>query len=122
MAIHKRPMNGLLAGLYEFPNACGHPDADEIPAVLGMNPGCIKTVTPLPAAKHVFSHVEWHMTGYRVVVDEAAADPVFPGGREEGKGVADEAAAGDWFFVSREQLASSYAIPNAFQAYTALVG
>ena len=81
------------------------------------------------------------MTGYRVVLDEAAAnplfpggreegegaadetaDPVFPGGREEGKGAADEAAAGDWFFVSRELLASSYAIPNAFQAYTALVG
>lgn len=85
VAIRKRPMNGLLAGLYEFPNACGHPDADAIPSVLGMAPLWIKSITPLPAAKHVFSHVEWHMTGYRVVLDEAAADPLFPGGREEGK-------------------------------------
>ena len=65
VAIRKRPMNGLLAGLYEFPNACGHPDADAIPSVLGMAPLWIKSITPLPAAKHVFSHVEWHMTGYR---------------------------------------------------------
>ena len=122
VAIRKRPMNGLLAGLYEFPNACGHPDADAIPSVLGMAPLWIKSITPLPAAKHVFSHVEWHMTGYRVVLDEAAADPLFPGGREEGEGAADETPDAGWFFVSRELLASSYAIPNAFQAYTALVG
>ena len=62
------------------------------------------------------------MTGYRVVLDETAADPLFPGGREEGEGAADETPDAGWFFVSRELLASSYAIPNAFQAYTALVG
>ncbi len=27
-------------------------------------------VQELPEAKHIFSHIEWHMTGYEVIVDE----------------------------------------------------
>ena len=27
-------------------------------------------IRPLEKAKHIFSHIEWHMTGYEVIVDE----------------------------------------------------
>ncbi len=27
-------------------------------------------IQELPEAKHIFSHIEWHMTGYEVTVDE----------------------------------------------------
>lgn len=105
VAIRRRPAAGLLAGLYELPNVEGRPGGDEILELLGLRPEWVKRMAPLPAAKHVFSHVEWHMTGYRLKVD-----------------VPEDACDGDWFFTTREKLASVYAIPNAFQAYTSLIG
>lgn len=68
-AVDKRPHEGLLAGMYEFPNTLGHLSAEEAAdAVLAM--GLTPTdVRPVGEAKHVFSHVEWHMTGYKITVD-----------------------------------------------------
>ena len=69
-AVRKRPARGLLAGMYEFPNVEGHLTREEVIGYgkkLGLAPIRVK---PLPAAKHIFSHVEWHMIGYEVLVDE----------------------------------------------------
>ena len=51
-ALRKRPDKGLLAGLWEFPN-----DTEREPPEGGE---------PCGEAVHVFTHVEWHMTGYLV--------------------------------------------------------
>lgn len=70
MAIRKRPDTGLLAGLYEFPNVEGHLKQKEVieyAKSLGLTPVRVKK---LPDAKHIFSHVEWQMKGYEVIVDE----------------------------------------------------
>ena len=70
IAIRKRPGKGLLAGLYEFPNVDGHLSMDEAAAYckkIGLAPVRIR---PLDSAKHIFSHIEWHMTGYEIIVDE----------------------------------------------------
>ena len=70
LAVRKRPGKGLLAGLYEFPNLTGHLSMDEVTAYskeIGLAPIRIR---PLEKAKHIFSHIEWHMTGYEVIVDE----------------------------------------------------
>lgn len=104
VAIRKRPMEGLLAALYELPNVEGRLSPGEVAEALGLGQEAPREVTPLPRAKHVFSHVEWHMTGYRVVLGQ--------------KGECDPG----WLMVSREELASTYALPNAFQAYTSLIG
>ena len=96
MAIRKRPPRGLLASLYELPNIEGKASAAEVPME-------VESVEPLPEAKHVFSHVEWHMTGYRVVLKKAE-EPL------------------SCFMVSREELEHTYALPNAFNAYTKLIG
>ena len=66
--LHKRPSKGLLAGLYELPNLEGQADEEEAIAFArerGLQP---LRVEPLPEAKHIFSHVEWHMTGYMIRV------------------------------------------------------
>lgn len=78
IALRKRPSRGLLAGLWEFPNTIGRLNREEAlhyAESLGFRPLQIRK---LPAAKHVFSHIEWYMTGYRILADEWAPLPQSP--------------------------------------------
>ena len=96
-AIRKRPDQGLLASLYEFPNTDHYLTADEVREYLEKEQGIIvESVEPLGNAKHIFSHVEWHMNGYLVQTDQIP---------------------GQYLAVERQELQNRYAIPNAFQAY-----
>ena len=71
VAIRKRPSEGLLAGLYELPNLEGHLSEDEVlERIRGWGLSPIR-ILPLAGAKHIFSHVEWRMTGYAVSLEEA---------------------------------------------------
>lgn len=104
VALRKRPDTGLLAGMYEFPSLEGHCEEAEVSAYLkeiGLLPIRIRK---LPPAKHVFTHKEWHMTGYLVRVDELAVKG--PGQETEG-----------FVFVEPEQTRRNYPIPSAFAAY-----
>lgn len=99
-AISKRPDSGLLAGLYQLPNVPGHLTSDEVIAFvkkMGLEPLYIET---LPPAKHIFSHIEWRMTGYHVRVSSLEV-PDNP----------------ELIFVERQQSKRQYAIPSAFRAY-----
>ena len=64
-ALHKRADKGLLAGLWELPNTVGKQD---VTAVTERFP--VIAVEELGKAKHIFSHVEWHMTGYYLKLSE----------------------------------------------------
>ena len=105
-AIRKRPAKGLLAGMYEFPNREGRMTYDEVVGYgksLGLTPVRIRK---LGNAKHIFSHVEWHMTGYEILVDELE------------KSMADEnKQKGNIIFAEIRQLQEEYPIPSAFEAY-----
>lgn len=99
-AIHKRPSNGLLAGLYEYPGLDGFCTQQEIidyVESLDMTPIRVQYVGD---AKHVFSHVEWHMKGYVVRVEGIE--------RKKIKGMA---------FISKRESKEKYPIPSAFRAY-----
>ncbi len=99
-AIGKRPDKGLLAGMYELPNYPGHMSRKEVAAYskeIGLMPVRIKN---LPEAKHIFSHVEWHMTGYEVRVDELEKT------NEKG-----------FLFIHPEEIQERYPIPAAFGSY-----
>ncbi len=99
-AVRKRPGKGLLAGMYEFPNVEGHLPRKEVIEYgrkLGLTPVRVKR---LPAAKHIFSHVEWHMIGYEILVDELERE-----------------MKGDVLFASLKDLAEKYPMPSAFEAY-----
>lgn len=101
VAIRKRPGTGLLAGLYEFPNTEGHLTEEETVRYCksaGLSP---LRVRKLEDAKHIFSHVEWHMIGYRVQVDELE--------QMNAEGIE---------FVHPEEIQAAYPIPAAFEAYT----
>ena len=68
VALRRRPQEGLLAGLWEFPHVPGALDeasAARALAAWGIVPtGWRKKLD----AKHIFTHVEWHMTGYLLTV------------------------------------------------------
>ena len=105
-AIRKRPAKGLLAGMYEFPNREGDMDHDEVVEygrTLGLTPIRIKK---LGHAKHIFSHVEWHMTGYEILVDEL--EKSMTGREREKNGI---------IFAEIRQLREEYPMPSAFEAY-----
>ncbi len=105
-AVRKRPDTGLLAGLYEFPGTEGHlkqPEVVRYAKSLGLMPIRVKK---LGSAKHIFSHVEWHMVGYEVIVDELE------------KNVRDQGAApGEIIFAELRELKEHYPMPSAFEAY-----
>ena len=89
VALRRRPARGLLAGLWEFPNELGD---GPLPAEWG-----IEALSDGYAgrAKHIFTHIEWHMTLWTV---EARADRLPPG----------------WVWASGAELEHQYAVPNAF--------
>ncbi len=66
LAIRRRPSKGLLASMWELPGFEGVlSQADAVAATrsLGLEPIRLQ---PLAPSKHIFTHVEWHMTGWRV--------------------------------------------------------
>ena len=103
--LHKRPPQGLLAGLYELPNIEGslsENDAVENVRQMQLDPMYIEV---LADAKHLFSHIEWRMKGYLVRVADAGT---FSG---------DE----DYFLVEKETIRKDFSIPSAFAAYLAYI-
>ena len=98
--IRKRDEGGLLGGMYEFPNTEGKMSPEEVQKKVedkGLIPLYIKEAGK---AKHIFSHIEWHMTGYLIKV----AEP-------------DEKTVKDLIFVSRKETKKDYAIPSAFSTF-----
>ncbi len=70
IVVGKRPDKGLLAGLWEFPNCPGFLDIGQVSArVQGLGYSPIR-IRALPRQVHIFTHVEWHMTGYLVLSEE----------------------------------------------------
>ena len=82
-ALEKRPAKGLLAGLWQFPFFEG--DVPDFGPVLKEK-----------RAKHIFTHVEWRMTG-RLIETERELAP--------------------YIWVGAEELREKYAVPSAFRAF-----
>lgn len=99
IALCKRPDQGLLAGLYEFPCLDGFVDESAIRAYLTDVGLKVATVQRLPDARHLFSHIEWRMQGHAVTLAAPPpADLLFS-------------------FVPLSQVDTKYAIPSAYKAY-----
>lgn len=98
VAIRKREGTGLLASLYEFPNTEGHLDESQLLSFLHVKEG---KIAKLPPSRHIFSHVEWNMTAYRIDLEEVPD--------------------GDYMWVTPEEIKKTYSLPGAFKAYTKLI-
>ncbi len=91
VALRKRPDKGLLAGLWEYPNEregspCPVTGKEEFAA----------------SGKHIFTHIEWHMTAYTL---EAESDALPPG----------------WVWADKAALRELYSLPSAFAPFAHLV-
>lgn len=105
--LHKRPSKGLLAGMYELPSIDGYADEEAVVAEvrrLGFSP---LRIQQRGEAKHIFTHKEWHMKGYGILVEPADFATVSPNEPEDG-----------YVMVSKEETKQDYPIPSAFFAFT----
>lgn len=92
LAVNKRPNSGLLAGLWEFPNILAGDDPQE---QLGVR---LSDIRPLRQAKHIFTHLEWRMTGFSAQTQDD----------------------GYFTWVTQEQLEHEIALPSAFRVYRSI--
>lgn len=102
IALCRRPEKGLLAGMYEFPSMEGHQKEEQVISYLkslGVMPLRIRKLKP---AKHIFTHKEWHMTGYFVRVDELTG-------------------TGEYVFVDPAEIKGKYPVPSAYAAYMDMI-
>lgn len=96
--LHKRSEQGLLARLYEFMTVDGHLNRSAVRKAVEEKGMEVLRIRPLPDARHIFTHQEWHMTGYEVQVS-SFSDP-----------------HETLFFTTKKEL-QNYAIPSAFETY-----
>ena len=68
-AIRRREESGLLAGLWEFPNLPGRLSRQEAADAAARFGAGVLSCEPCGEAKHVFTHIEWHMTGYALELE-----------------------------------------------------
>ena len=95
-AIRRRPEKGLLAGLWELPNVPGTLSREQAVEQLAQWGVGAASIGPLAPSKHIFTHLEWHMTAWAVCAEEES---------------------GNFAWVSRRELSEGYALPYAFKAY-----
>ena len=100
-ALRKRPDKGLLAGLWEFPNMPGKHNVDSLVAEverIGLIP---KEIYRQVEKKHIFTHIEWCMSGIYMEVTERA---------------------GDLCWMTAAQIEKEAALPTAFRQFWEEVG
>lgn len=101
--VRRRPLAGLLAGMWELPHLPGQLKADEALSAVqawGAFPenGQELSSRPLSVHKHVFTHREWRMTGFGF-----RTKPFEP--------------PSGWCWVPMEELRENYAFSAAFFPY-----
>ena len=95
-AIQKRPNKGLLAGLWQFPNAVGRLDTQTIlneVEKMGVKP---REIILQVERKHIFTHIEWDMCGVYLEVTNCG---------------------GDFTWLTAEQINAQIALPTAFRLF-----
>ena len=91
-AIEKRVEKGLLYGMWQFPNREGHFSEKEIRQQFPN----AKSVKKMEFYRHIFTHIEWEMTGYHIIVEEK-----------------DSA----YLWKRADEIRENYAIPGAFRSF-----
>ena len=104
VAIKKRPLTGLLSGLFEPFVLDGKKSAEEVLSFLAASGISPLHLSPLGEAKHLFTHIEWRLSGYEVLLDDTARAAVL-------------ALTDGLFFATREKIDRDFALPSAYAAY-----
>jgi adenine-specific DNA glycosylase len=101
VALRRRPTEGLLAGMYEPHVLSGKLSEGEILAWLAEADVSPLRVIPLGTAKHIFTHLEWHMEGFEIIIPENGVN-LLPQ---------------DLIWAPREEIDAQYPLPSAYAAY-----
>ena len=94
IALEKRPDSGLLSGMYQLPNIEGFLEEAALRETLTSRDLRPLEIVFLRETKHVFTHIDWFMRGWRVRVHH----------KPEG-----------FLWVSPRELQENYALPTAFR-------
>ena len=98
IALQKRPDSGLLAGLWQFPNTEGQLSEKEALSFLRNSLPDAVLLGPLPAAEHIFTHLQWQMTGWLAQTELVLSDTSF-------------------VWVDPEEMEQNYSLPSAFSSF-----
>ncbi|MBQ9085768.1 MAG: A/G-specific adenine glycosylase [Clostridia bacterium] len=96
IALRKRPKEGLLAGLWEFPSLSGKRSVQEIEELLQGKSLAPEHIIPCGDATHIFTHITWNMTGISVQCS---------------------LPSDEFFWFTPDELRRDVAIPTAFRFY-----
>ena len=97
-ALRKRPRSGLLAGLWEYPSLPGTftpQQALDLASDWGCSPSALLKITE---REHIFTHREWHMTGFEIAC---------------------AAMSGQFVWASPQELDRVFSLPSAFRRFNA---
>lgn len=97
IVLRKRSSTGLLAGMWELPGVEEKLSVREAQDMLNRWGIRASACQPIGEAKHVFTHIEWHMTGFSAVVRGSVP--------------------AEMCMVSQEKLHRDIALPSAFRAF-----
>lgn len=98
VALRQRESKGLLASLWEFPQALSASE-ESLSSLFHLDPCETKFIA---TGKHIFTHIEWHMTAYIA--------------HAEGENFPET-----WLWADKKDLDETYAIPSAFAGFLPIV-
>lgn len=101
IGIRQREAKGLLAGMWEFPALEGHKTMPWMREWLEQHDLQDTVVKRLKGGSHIFSHVEWQMKGYELILPESQTQHIVDG----------------LVWCGREELKKQYPIPVAFHIF-----
>jgi A/G-specific adenine glycosylase len=97
-AIRQRQGEGLLAGLWELPNEEGPLTVDQVRERLQEWGITTEEIRFWKKAKHIFTHLEWHMVGYYIPAVTISTESPF-------------------IMATQKEISVKYSIPSAFKAF-----
>ena len=97
-ALRRRPPHGLLASLWELPEAKGLLTAEEVITLIqswGLKP--LGAPINLGQARHIFTHVQWNMLGWAIPVEQTGGQSLV--------------------WATPHELTEAYSLPSAFRIW-----
>ena len=99
-AIRRRPGTGLLAGLWEFPTLDGSLTQEELLRLAADRKLPVCAITSCGQSKHIFTHIEWHMSGFLLDFENE-----LPG----------------FLWRTAEEIAAEFSLPAAFRPWQKII-
>lgn len=97
-ALLKRQDKGLLPNLWELPNMEGHLTEEECKKEIKKLGLILQKITYMKPSKHIFTHLEWQMTGYHIRVREVKKPS-------------------SWTWATKAEIIDEYSVPTAFKDF-----